>query len=103
MAKQAALHMVEKGYTQPAPRNNVKVLGKEALGMVFVGADGFTTANYMSDHDKLIAEKLGFVMAGGSISVPLTEVTEQYLLDLERRAFLELAYPPENPWSVFRV
>jgi 3-hydroxyacyl-CoA dehydrogenase len=91
MAKQAALNLVAKGYTQPAPRNNVKVLGKEALGMVFVGADGFTTANYMSEHDKLIAEKLGYVMAGGSISSPLTEVTEQYLLDLERRAFLELA------------
>jgi 3-hydroxyacyl-CoA dehydrogenase len=41
-------------------------------------------------HDKLIAEKLGYVMAGGEISFPLTEVTEQYLLDLERRAFLEL-------------
>ncbi len=89
-AKKAALNMVEKGYTQPAPRNNIKVLGKEALGLVYVGADGFTTGNYMSEHDKLIAEKLGYVMAGGAISSPLTEVSEQYLLDLERRAFLEL-------------
>ena len=89
-AKKAALNMVDKGYTQPAPRNNIKVLGKEALGLVYVGADGFTTGNYMSEHDKLIAEKLGYVMAGGAISSPLTEVSEQYLLDLERRAFLEL-------------
>lgn len=90
LAKKAALNMVEKGYTQPAKRKDVKVLGKEALGMVYVGADAFTTGNYMSEHDKLIAEKLGFVMAGGAISSPLTEVSEQYLLDLERRAFLEL-------------
>jgi 3-hydroxyacyl-CoA dehydrogenase len=89
-AKKAALQMVEKGYTKPAPRNDIKILGNEAMGLVYVGADGFTTANYMSEHDKLIAEKLGFVMAGGDISQALTEVSEQYLLDLERRAFLEL-------------
>ncbi|MBN1651513.1 MAG: hypothetical protein JW857_09300, partial [Bacteroidales bacterium] len=90
LAKKAALQMVEKGYSKPAPRNDIKVLGNEAMGLVYVGADGFTTANYMSEHDKLIAEKLGYVMAGGEISQALTEVSEQYLLDLERRAFLEL-------------
>ncbi|MBN2237728.1 MAG: enoyl-CoA hydratase/isomerase family protein [Bacteroidales bacterium] len=89
-AKKAALQMVEKGYSKPAPRNDIKVLGNEAMGLVYVGADGFTTANYMSEHDKLIAEKLGYVMAGGEISQALTEVSEQYLLNLERRAFLEL-------------
>lgn len=89
-AKNVALAMVNKGYTQPAPRNDIKVLGKEALGMVYVGADGFTTGNYMSEHDKLIAEKLGLVMAGGEISQALTEVSEQYLLDIERKAFMEL-------------
>jgi 3-hydroxyacyl-CoA dehydrogenase len=89
-AKKAALNMVEKGYTKPVPRTNIKVLGKEALGLVYVGADGFTTANYMSEHDKLIAEKLGMVMAGGEVSEALTEVSEQYLLNLERKAFLEL-------------
>jgi len=90
LAKKAALQLVEKGYSKPAPRNDIKVLGNEAMGLVYVGADGFTTANYMSEHDKLIAEKLGYVMAGGEISQALTEVSEQYLLDLERRAFLEL-------------
>lgn len=89
-AKKVALQMVEKGYSQPAPRNNIRVLGKEALGMVYVGADGFTTGHYMSEHDKLIAEKMGTVMAGGEISQALTEVSEQYLLDLERKTFLEL-------------
>jgi len=89
-AKKVALNMVEKGYTKPVQRIDIKVLGKEALGLVYVGSDSMVTGNYMSDHDKLIAEKLGYVMAGGSISSPLTEVSEQYLLDLERRAFIEL-------------
>ena len=89
-AKKEALQLADKGYTQPAPRNDIKVLGKEVMGMVYVGADGFTTGNYMSEHDKIIAEKLGLVMAGGDISQPLTEVSEQYLLDLERKAFMEL-------------
>ncbi len=89
-AKNAILQFESKGYTRPIPRNDVRVLGKEVLGMVYVGADGFTTAKYMSEHDKLIAEKLGLVMAGGEISEALTEVSEQYLLDLERKAFLEL-------------
>jgi len=89
-AKKVALQMVEKGYSQPAPRNNIKVLGKEAHGLWLVGADSFTVGKYMSEHDKLIAERLGFVMSGGDISQALTEVTEQYLLDLERKAFIEL-------------
>lgn len=89
-AKEAALHLANKGYTKPAPRNDIKILGKEVMGMVYVGADGFTTGKYMSEHDKLIAEKLGYVMAGGDISEAMTNVSEQYLLNLERRAFLEL-------------
>ncbi len=89
-AKKVALQMVEKGYSQPAPRNDIKILGREALGIVYVGADGFTKGHYMSEHDKLIAEKLGWVMAGGEISQALTQVSEQYLLDLERQAFMEL-------------
>jgi 3-hydroxyacyl-CoA dehydrogenase len=90
-AKNVAIQIADKGYTQPAPRNDIKVLGREVLGMVYVGADGFTTGHYMSEHDKIIAEKLGLVMAGGEISQPLTEVSEQYLLDLERKVFMELA------------
>jgi 3-hydroxyacyl-CoA dehydrogenase len=47
------------------------------------------SGNYISEHDSLISQKLGFVLAGGDLSAH-TEVSEQYLLDLERRAFLEL-------------
>ena len=86
-AKKVALNMFEKGYTKPATRNDIKILGREALGLVYVGADGMTEGKYMSEHD---AEKLGTVIAGGEISQALTEVSEQYLLDLERKAFIEL-------------
>ncbi len=89
-AKKVALQMHEKGYSQPAARNNVKVLGKEVHGMYLVGADSFTQGGYMSEHDKLIAEKLGYVLAGGDISQAMTEVDEKYLLKLERKAFIEL-------------
>jgi 3-hydroxyacyl-CoA dehydrogenase len=44
----------------------------------------------MSEHDKLIAERLGWVISGGDISQAMTEVSEQYLLDLERQVFIEL-------------
>ena len=47
------------------------------------------SGNYISEHDQLISQKLGYVLCGGDLSAP-TEVSEQYLLDLERRAFLEL-------------
>jgi 3-hydroxyacyl-CoA dehydrogenase len=89
-AKRIALNMLDKGYTKPVQRTDIKVLGKEALGLVYVGADSMVTGKYMSEHDKLIAEKLGFALAGGNISMAMTEVSEQYLLDLERRTFIEL-------------
>ncbi len=89
-AKNAALLLAEKGYSQPLWRTDIKVLGIEGLAMALVGADSYFAANYMSEHDKLITEKLGFVLCGGNISVPLTEVTEKYLLNIERQAFIEL-------------
>jgi 3-hydroxyacyl-CoA dehydrogenase len=88
-AKQAALNLSNKGYTMPVKRKDIKVLGKEGLGIVYVGANSMKSGNYISEHDQLISEKLGYVMSGGDLSAP-TEVTEQYLLDMERKAFLEL-------------
>lgn len=88
-AKQAALNIANKGYTQPLQREDIKVLGKEGLGIVYVGANTMKSGNYISEHDQLISEKLGWVMCGGDLSEP-TEVDEQYLLDMERKAFLEL-------------
>jgi 3-hydroxyacyl-CoA dehydrogenase len=88
-AKAYAKLLAETGYTQPAKRKDVKVLGKQALGMFLVGTDSMEASNYISEHDHKIANKLAYVMAGGDLSEP-TLVTEQYLLDLEREAFLSL-------------
>ncbi|WP_299671313.1 3-hydroxyacyl-CoA dehydrogenase/enoyl-CoA hydratase family protein [uncultured Polaribacter sp.] len=88
-AKAHAKIMAESGYTQPATRKDVKVLGKQALGMFLVGTDAMEHSKYISEHDQKIANKLAYVMAGGDLSEP-TMVTEQYLLDLEREAFLSL-------------
>jgi len=88
-AKKHALLMAEAGYTQPAARKDVLVLGKQALGMFLVGTDSMEASHYISEHDKKIADKLAYVMAGGDLSEP-TKVTEQYLLDIEREAFLSL-------------
>ena len=88
-AKGYAKLMAEQGYTQPPKRKDVKVLGKQALGMFLVGTDAMEDSKYISEHDHKIANKLAYVMAGGDLSEP-TLVTEQYLLDLEREAFLSL-------------
>ena len=81
--------MADSGYTQPIKRTDVKVLGKQALGMFLVGTDSMKDSNYISAHDMKIANKLAYVMAGGDLSEP-TLVSEQYLLDIEREAFLSL-------------
>jgi 3-hydroxyacyl-CoA dehydrogenase len=88
-AKATARMMADQGYTMPVKRKDVKVLGKQALGMFLVGTDSMNESKYISDHDMKIANKLAYVMAGGDLSEP-TLVTEQYLLDLEREAFLSL-------------
>lgn len=88
-AKAHAQLMAEVGYTKPPKRNDIKVLGKQALGMFLVGTDSMEASHYISEHDKKIANKLAYVMAGGDLSEP-TLVNEQYLLDLEREAFLSL-------------
>jgi 3-hydroxyacyl-CoA dehydrogenase len=88
-AKSACLLMAQKGYAMPPKRKDIKVLGKEGIGIVYVGAHSMKSGNYISEHDQLISQKLGTVMCGGELS-QITEVDEQYLLDLERRAFIEL-------------
>ena len=72
----------------PIPQK-IKVLGKQGLGMFLVGAHSMQAAGYITEHEKLMSEKLAYVICGGDLSTP-TEVSEQYLLDLEREAFLSL-------------
>jgi 3-hydroxyacyl-CoA dehydrogenase len=88
-AKAAAIELADAGYSQPSQKTNIKVHGRGALGMFMSGVYAMKMGNYISAHDEKIANKLAYVMCGGDLSSP-TEVSEQYLLDLEREAFLSL-------------
>lgn len=88
-AKDACLELVNNGYIPPKKEKNINVVGQEGLGIVYVGANSMLSGNYISEHDAFISEKLGYVLCGGDLSEN-TVVSEQYLLDLERKAFIEL-------------
>jgi 3-hydroxyacyl-CoA dehydrogenase len=88
-AKSSVLKMVEEGYVQPKQRNDIKVLGRSALGALLSGISAMQFGGYISEHDKLIAQKLAYAICGGDLT-SATLVTEQYLLDLERETFLSL-------------
>jgi 3-hydroxyacyl-CoA dehydrogenase len=88
-AKRSVIDMSASGYTTPVQRKDIKVLGRSALGALYAGINGMQKANYATAHDALVAKKLAYVMCGGDLSEP-TLVSEQYLLDLEREAFLSL-------------
>lgn len=88
-AKSAVIELAEAGYTQPIQSKNIKVQGKTGMALFMAGVNGMRMGNYISDHDVKIANKIAYVMCGGDLSYP-QEVSEQYLLDLEREAFLSL-------------
>jgi 3-hydroxyacyl-CoA dehydrogenase len=88
-AKTTVLNMANAGYTRPLERKDIRVLGRQGLGMVYAGAHTMFSGKYISEHDKLISEKLGYVLCGGDLSSK-SKVSEQYLLNLEREAFLSL-------------
>ncbi len=88
-AKAQVLRMAEQGYTQPARRKDITVMGRTGLGTLLVGIDSFKRGRYISEHDAKIAEKIAYAICGGDLSSP-AQVDEQYLLDLERQAFLSL-------------
>lgn len=88
-AKTAVIELYDDGYTMPVPRKDVKVLGRSALGALYAGIHSMWRGQYATDHDVVVAKKLAFVMCGGDLSEP-TLVSEQYILDLEREAFLSL-------------
>jgi 3-hydroxyacyl-CoA dehydrogenase len=88
-AKRSVIETADSGYTTPVQRKDIKVLGRSALGALYAGINGMWRANYATDHDVVVAKKLAYVMCGGDLSEPGL-VSEQYLLDLEREAFLSL-------------
>ncbi len=88
-AKRKAIDLFDAGYTQPIQRKDITVMGKEGMGIVYAGSNSMLAGHYISEHDALISQKLGYVLCGGDLS-ERTQVSEQYLLDLEREAFLSL-------------
>ncbi len=89
-AKETVLALANSGYVQPQPRQDVLVLGEPALTKFKLGVHMMKRGGYISDHDGLIAVKIAEVLAGGNLT-RATRVSEQYLLDIEREAFVSLA------------
>ncbi len=87
-AKAKVLSLADK-YVKPIPRKDVWVLGRTGLGALYVAAHSLKLGNYASEHDIKIAHKIAWVLCGGDLTSP-QNVSEQYLLDLEREAFLSL-------------
>ncbi|WP_166244444.1 3-hydroxyacyl-CoA dehydrogenase/enoyl-CoA hydratase family protein [Paenibacillus turpanensis] len=93
-AKQAVLRMEQAGYT--VPREELFAAGgEEAKAVMLLGAYSMRQSGYISDHDLKIAGKLAHVLAGGNVPAG-TRVSEQYMLDLEREAFLSLCGEPKT-------
>jgi len=88
-AKAAVIELADAGYTMPARANNIKVQGRSGMALFMAGISGMRMGNYISDHDMKIARWVANVMCGGDLTSP-QEVSEQYLLDLEREAFVSL-------------
>jgi 3-hydroxyacyl-CoA dehydrogenase len=89
-AKKKVLDLVyAAGYTAPRRRDDILVLGRTGLSALYAGVAGFQVGNYATAHDAVIARKVAYVLCGGDLSQP-TKVSDQYLLDLEREAFLSL-------------
>lgn len=93
-AKRRVLSLAKQGY-QPPKRSKIPVVGEAGYATLCLGAETMRFGGYVSDHDLKIAKKLAFVLAGGRVPEG-TLVDEQYLLDLEREAFLSLAGEPKS-------
>ncbi|NND72954.1 MAG: 3-hydroxyacyl-CoA dehydrogenase/enoyl-CoA hydratase family protein [Rhodothermales bacterium] len=89
VAKQRVAYLSEKGYLPPPVKNSIRVLGKAAAAAMIAGATQFKWGNYISDYDLHLATKLAHVMSGGELTGP-SDVHEDYLLELEREAFMSL-------------
>ena len=94
LAKEKVLELA-KDYIPPAPREDIEVLGRSGMGVLYSAINEYRLGGYMSDYDKEIAEKLSYVICGGDLTSP-QKVSEQYLLDIEREAFMSLLGKPKT-------
>ncbi|MEH7109205.1 3-hydroxyacyl-CoA dehydrogenase/enoyl-CoA hydratase family protein [Bacillus sp. JJ1764] len=93
-AKQVVLALNEQGY-KPKVRKKVPVVGEPGYATLLLGAEGMRLSGYISEHDLKIAKKIAYVISGGKVPYG-TEVDEEYLLELEREAFLSLVREPKT-------
>jgi 3-hydroxyacyl-CoA dehydrogenase len=89
-AKKEVLSLATSGYVEPQQRTDILALGNAGLATLKLGIHQMKRGGYISDHDAVIGEKLARILTGGDLNHE-TRVSEQYLLDLEREAFLSLA------------
>lgn len=94
-AKKTVLAMNMEGYTPPLPKDDIRVAGENTFAMVKLGLWTMRQSDYITDHDVTVSEEVGYVLCGGRV-FPDTKVSEQYLLDLEREAFLRLSGHPKT-------
>jgi 3-hydroxyacyl-CoA dehydrogenase len=94
-AKQTALTLAAQGYRPSAPRTDIWVPGETAYAQMKLGIHLMQRAGYASEYDGVVASKLAYILSGGALNPPQT-VSEQYLLDLEREAFLSLCGEPHT-------
>jgi len=88
-AKQAVLDLVREGYRPPRPKKNIKVMGERGHALLQMGLFYMREGGYISEYDEHVGKKVAQILSGGNLPDG-TEVTEQYLLDLEREAFVSL-------------
>ena len=94
-AKKTVLAMNKEGYTPPRPKDDIRVAGEDAFAMMKFGLWSMHQAGYITEHDVTVDTKVGYVLCGGNVHAD-TLVSEQYLLDLEREAFLSLCGEPKT-------
>jgi 3-hydroxyacyl-CoA dehydrogenase len=94
-AKKTVLAMNMEGYIPPRPQKEIRVAGKDTFAMLRLAVWTLHEQGYATDHDVTVAEKVGYVLCGGNVLAD-TRVSEQYLLDLEREAFVSLCGHPKT-------
>jgi 3-hydroxyacyl-CoA dehydrogenase len=94
-AKNTVLAMNMEGYQPPRPRNDIRVAGENTFAMIKLGLWSMHESGYITDHDVTVSTKVGYVLCGGNVLADTT-VSEQYLLDLEREAFVSLCGEPKT-------
>lgn len=93
-AKNAVLEMVKKGYRPPAPAQ-IPVVGENGYAIMELGVYTMLKGDYISEYDAHLAKKVAYILAGGKVPSG-TVVTEEYLLDIEREAFMSLVGEPKS-------